>query len=344
MGILSSFVSNIKTATTTKSKALPGLTNLQATTLGTLIPPLGVYETIKPGLLAATNPAYKDMSADQIYAAEAAKSSAAKTAGVAGTSASTLWNQAWNEGYNNPTGATPSKYAMSSGGYDIGAGYAAGQKQALADKGKGGGGGTGTGGGSDINTLMSSLANPDLSAYESAKEITAAQLPLIQQRYKSLLDEIKANTGAGVSAYQTGAKEAVSAAQARAGASGTFSSSTEIGQEANINAQAASSIATLENQATTQEEKAAAEENLTELAVAKEIASLGISEAQAQQSGLKDALMAVIEQEKVGIAETVANQTTQTVATNIPSGLFGLLGIGGGTTITTKTANNGTWN
>ena len=79
------------------------------------------------------------------------------------------------------------------------------------------------------------------------------------------------------------------------------------------------------------------------LAVAKEIANLGISESQAQQTGLKDALTAIIEQEKVGVSQA-ALQPTTTVATTTPSGLLGLLGIGGGTTTTTKTPNAGTWN
>jgi hypothetical protein len=209
---------------------------------------------------------------------------------------------------------------------------------------------TGTSGGtsggsssSDINSLVGALASPDLTAYENAIKTEEAGVPLIQQRYQSLLDEINTNLGAGVSAYQTGEKESVSSAQARAGASGTYSGSTELGTEANIRSTTAGNISILESQATTQAEKAAAQANLDEQAVYTQVAQLGISEAQAEQSGLKDALSAIIGLENASTA-AIAATTSQTVATTTPSGLLGLLGIGGGTTTTTKTPNAGTWN
>lgn len=171
------------------------------------------------------------------------------------------------------------------------------QKSGAGGAGKKGGGGGG-GGGSDLSNLIAQLATPS-DAYQKAQEAQAAMLPLIQQRYKALLDEITQSEQTQTTAQEKAQTTQLGETKARAGAAGTFASSTELGTEDIIRKATADAEAVIQQTGDIQKAKAVAQQGIDEAQVVNQIAQLGISQAQAEKSGLKDALTAIIEEQKV---------------------------------------------
>lgn len=166
-----------------------------------------------------------------------------------------------------------------------------------------------------LEGLTAALANPDTSLYQAGMEANLKELPIIQQRYQALLDEIKANTESGIAGYETAQEEQIGGTRASAAARGVYGGSLEAGSEDIIRQQTAANEAILYNQATSQEEKANAQANLDELAVTKQVAQLGIDAETAQRTGLNDALQAIVDIDKAKLSAATSLQPTTVTQT-----------------------------
>jgi hypothetical protein len=273
------------------------LTKKQEITLSSIFPPLGVINTLKPGIMAMLNPAkYKGMTAEQMTTADAAQKKPATTA---------------------PQSKPETYYygGQSVGGKSTpGGGITGAETKNVATGGTVKAGGTTTGaGGYDLSALLSKFT--DTSAYDKAAEAESAMLPLIQQRYKALLDEISTSEATQTAQQETAKTEQLGATKARAGATGTFYGGQELGSEEIIRKATADAEAIIQQTGDVQKAKAVAQEGIDEAQVATEIAKLGISQQQAQETGLKDALAAAMGLEKLPYEERLMSAQARTAGT-----------------------------
>lgn len=152
----------------------------------------------------------------------------------------------------------------------------------------------------DINELIKRLQVPS-TAYGEAETATKAQIPLIQQRYQTLLNELQAG--------ETKAAEAgIGEARARSSAVGTFYGTTELGTEAVLRKQAEEAI-----RGGREKYGAAQAEEIGGVTTA--LANLGITKAEAEKSGISDALNALLKLKDISTGGAGGTATEREKAT-----------------------------
>jgi hypothetical protein len=134
--------------------------------------------------------------------------------------------------------------------------------------------------------------------YEEAVKAEEARLPLIQQRYKALLDEINQATEAGKKGYEKAGQEQLSETQQRV----------------------ADAISTILAQGTVQKAKAVAGQAEEEAGVASNIANLKIAKGEAKTKGYTTALDYLL-QSKGSAGEQSAATSRSNLVTDIKNGL-----------------------
>lgn len=152
-------------------------------------------------------------------------------------------------------------------------------------------GGTTTTGAVPINfqSLMERITAPN-TGYQEAIKTEENRLPLIQQRYKALLDEIDLAEKEGTTATKQAEKAQISETQARAAAQGIFPGTVELGAEEVTRQNALQTILGLGEKATVAKAKALADQAAEEGDVSALIAKLKISQSGDETERYKTAI------------------------------------------------------
>lgn len=137
--------------------------------------------------------------------------------------------------------------------------------------------------------------------YAKAMEATQAQIPLIQQRYQALLDEISRSTAEGQQAQEQATTSSIGEARARSAAQGVYGGTTELGTETNIRNQAASAIRNIQETGASQKAQATAQEAVDIGQVTKDLANLAISKNKADQDAYQYAMDYILKKQQLSI-------------------------------------------
>ncbi len=186
-----------------------------------------------------------------------------------------------------------------------------------------------SGGGSGYNpksfeTALSSIAGKVNEAYQPGtdvlnqglakteantlqrEQLAREELPIIQQRYKTLLDELNTKSQENMEDIKGVGNTAINQARARSGSVGAYSSSVEIGQEANIGALTAKTLRGAAGDYETNKQKYIGMQSEEELNLKKNILDI-VSAGDESSLKLRQAI-AAIGPEKLNTSITLAAQ------------------------------------
>lgn len=176
--------------------------------------------------------------------------------------------------------------------------------------------------GMSTSQLLAGIEAPQ-TGYQEAYQAEEAMIPLIQQRYKALLDELKQTTATSTAAETQSAESQIGATRARAGAAGTFYGGQELGSEGIIRKQAADTIAQINATEATQEEKQIAQEAIEEGQVTTDLANLGVSESAATRQAYSTALDFILKSQQYSteLAKTGGGAIGDQLNTDLQNGM-----------------------
>lgn len=165
-----------------------------------------------------------------------------------------------------------------------------------------GGGAAGGGVGStSVSGGVSGVGGPSDDPYAKAMEATQATIPLIQQRYQSLWNEIDRATAESAAGQETATKSSIGEARARSAAAGVYSGSTELGTESVLRKQAADTIAQIKATGASQKAQSVAQEAIDIGTVTKDLANLGISKYESDQKAYQYAQDYILKERQLAI-------------------------------------------
>ncbi len=157
--------------------------------------------------------------------------------------------------------------------------------------------------GTDV--LNQGLAKTEANTLQR-EQLAREELPIIQQRYKTLLDELNTKSEESIADIKGVGEAAIGQTRARAGASGIYSSGIEIAQEANIGALTAKTLRGAAGDYETNKQKYIGMQKEEELNLKKNILDI-VSTGDESSLKLRQAI-AAIGPEKLNTSITLAAQ------------------------------------
>jgi hypothetical protein len=156
-----------------------------------------------------------------------------------------------------------------------------------------------------MDVLNQGLAKTEANTLQR-EQLAREELPIIQQRYKTLLDELNTKSEESMADIKGVGNAAINETRARAGATGIYSSGIEIGQEANIGALTAKTLRGAAGDYETNKQKYIGMQSEEELNLKKNILDI-VSQGDESSLKLRQAI-AAIGPEKLNTSITLAAQ------------------------------------